>query len=311
MINIKNDNTISLHDLKLSYKDKIELKDIKKGDKISILSDSMMKTMFQNENRIKYSAKLISYFIDVDFEYLLKNIHLVKNELDKEKDKDINRRSDYVADIDGDYINIEVNNNGNLYTLERNMEYAHRLYSKKIKRNNNEITYTQIVQLNINNFYFEGNNKIVDIYYNRNDSNIALSKKIIYIQIFIPNLIRKWYNDGIKGLDEAERYLITLVLQDIDKSLEVGGGIKIMEEYIDEAQYVLDEDLLESYDKEQALIEASRDAGIEEGIEKGIEKGEKNIIINMHENGMSKEEISKMTGIEIEKVNEYIKITGN
>ena len=255
MLNIRDDKTISLHDLKLSYKDKVELKDIKKGDKISILSDSMMKTMFQNENRLKYSAKLISYFIDFDFDCLLKNIHLVKNELDKEKVKDINRRSDYVADFNGDYINIEVNNNGNLTTLERNMEYAHRLYSRKVKRKNynskdDNVIYTQIVQLNLNNFYFIGNDKIIDIYYNRNDNNIALSKKIIYIQIFIPNLIRV----GIKELDEVERYLLTLVLQNVDESLEVGGGIKIIEEYVDEAQYVLDDDLLETYDKEKAFI---------------------------------------------------------
>ena len=38
-----------------------------------------------------------------------------------------------------------------------------------------------------------------------------------------------------------------------------------MEEYVDEAQYVLDDDLVESYDKEQALIDEFRDAGIEEG----------------------------------------------
>ena len=255
MLNIRDDKTISLHDLKLSYKDKVELKDIKKGDKISILSDSMMKTMFQNESRLKYSAKLISYFIDIDFEVLLNKIHLVKNELDKEKDKEINRRSDYVADINGDYINIEVNNNGNLTTLERNMEYAHRLYSRKVKRKNynskdDNVIYTQIVQLNLNNFYFIGNDKIIDIYYNRNDNNIALSKKIIYIQIFIPNPIRV----GIKELDEVERYLLTLVLQNVDESLEVGGGIKIIEEYVDEAQYVLDDDLLETYDKEKAFI---------------------------------------------------------
>ena len=42
----------------------------------------MLKAMFQNENRIKYSAKFLSYFIDVKYEDILNNICLAKNELD-------------------------------------------------------------------------------------------------------------------------------------------------------------------------------------------------------------------------------------
>jgi hypothetical protein len=107
----------------VSYKDAVVLDSINEGEKISILSDSMLKTMFQNENRIKYSAKFISYFLDVSYEELLKNIHLSKNELDKKVDNDKGEKCDYVALIDNTSINIEVNNNGSIGVLERNMEY--------------------------------------------------------------------------------------------------------------------------------------------------------------------------------------------
>ncbi len=96
MLKIREEDLKKLYDLKPSKKDAIQLGKIKKGEKISILSDSMMKTMFQNESRLKYSAKLISYYLDISFEELLNNIHLYKNELDKKKEKDLNRRSDYV-----------------------------------------------------------------------------------------------------------------------------------------------------------------------------------------------------------------------
>ena len=49
----------------------------------------MLKAMFQNENRIKYSAKFLSYFIDVEYEDILNNICLAKNELDKNKTKEL------------------------------------------------------------------------------------------------------------------------------------------------------------------------------------------------------------------------------
>lgn len=101
MIQVKEKDLKHLHDLECSHKDSIQLEEKKEGEKLSILSDSMMKTMFQNENRLKYSAKLLSYFLDVSYEELLQNIHLSKNELDKEKEDDIARRSDYVAFING------------------------------------------------------------------------------------------------------------------------------------------------------------------------------------------------------------------
>ena len=134
MLQIKDYKMIKLYDKKESHKDSIPLDSLKEGEKISILSDSMMKTMFQNEGRIKYSVKLLSYFLDVSYEELLNNIYLVKNELDKKNESLKSRRADYVANINGSIINIEVNNNSSSKTLERNMEYAHRLYASKVRR---------------------------------------------------------------------------------------------------------------------------------------------------------------------------------
>ena len=54
-----------------------------KDKKIPIVSNTMFKTMFFNEKRIKYSSKLLSYLVDVSFEDLCKSLTLVKDELDK------------------------------------------------------------------------------------------------------------------------------------------------------------------------------------------------------------------------------------
>ena len=102
-------------------------KPLEEGEKISILSDSMFKTMFQNENRLKYSCKFLSYFLDATYEELLDNIHLAKNESAKKREKDKGERCDYVANINGIYVNIEVNNNSSLQTMERNIEIAKNL----------------------------------------------------------------------------------------------------------------------------------------------------------------------------------------
>ena len=94
-------------------------------------------------------------------------------------------------------LNIEVNNNSSLEILERNIEYAYRLYSKKIKRGEREYDYTQVIQFNLNNFSFKENDKIIDIYGVKNDSDLTLSDKIIFVQIYVPNLRKKLYNECI------------------------------------------------------------------------------------------------------------------
>ena len=270
MVGIKGYKFKTLHDLELDNEYVLKLsRNIKKGQKISILSDTMLKAMFQNENRIKYSAKFLSYFIDVEYENILNNICLAKNELDKNNENDKGERCDYVALLSDTSLNIEVNNNSSLEVLERNMEYAHRLYSKKIKRGEENYQYTQVIQFNLNNFAFKGNDKIVDIYTVTNDDNIGLSNKLIFVQIYVPNLRKKWYTKGIKSLSEEEKYILALVEMDLDKLNDLGGE-NIMDEYVKEAEEVSFEGGVgEAYDKEWAL----RDQGYRDGLSQGKAEG--------------------------------------
>ena len=270
MVGIKGYKFKTLHDLELDNEYVLKLsRNIKKGQKISILSDTMLKAMFQNENRIKYSAKFLSYFIDVEYEDILNNICLAKNELDKNNENDKGERCDYVALLSDTSLNIEVNNNSSLEVLERNMEYAHRLYSKKIRRGEENYQYTQVIQFNLNNFAFKGNDKIVDIYTVTNNDNIGLSNKLIFVQIYVPNLRKKWYTKGMKSLSEEEKYILALVEMDLDKLNDLGGE-NIMDEYMKEAEEVSFEGGVgEAYDKEWAL----RDQGYRDGLSQGKAEG--------------------------------------
>ena len=294
MVGIKGYKFKTLHDLELDNEYVLKLsRNIKKGQKISILSDTMLKAMFQNENRIKYSAKFLSYFIDVEYEDILNNICLAKNELDKIEENDKGERCDYVALLSDTSLNIEINNNSSLEVLERNMEYAHRLYSKKIRRGEENYQYTQVIQFNLNNFAFKGNDKIVDIYTVTNDDNIGLSNKLIFVQIYVPNLRKKWYTKGMKSLSEEEKYILALVEMDLDKLNDLGGE-NIMDEYVKEAEEVSFEGGVgEAYDKEWAL----RDQGYRESkkeIAKNLLKNKVDISIIASSTGLTEEEINSL-----------------
>ena len=178
MLKIKDYKIKSLFEEGICKEYAVNLSPLQEGEKISILSDTMFKTMFQNENRLKYSCKFLSYFLDITYEELLNNIHLSKNETDKKTEKDKGEKCDYVALIKGTYVNIEVNNNSSLNTMERNIEYLMRLYSRKVKRGE-KYQYTPSISFNLNNFSIKGNDKIIDIYGIQNKEGTFLTDKII------------------------------------------------------------------------------------------------------------------------------------
>ena len=79
MINVRGDNKYKLlYEYKTSKKNAVKIEELKEGEKPSLISDTMFHTMFFNEKRLKYSAKLISYYLDVSYEKLLNNMILRK-----------------------------------------------------------------------------------------------------------------------------------------------------------------------------------------------------------------------------------------
>ena len=196
--------------------------------KIPILSDCFFKTMFLNEGRKKYSCLLLSYLLNIPYDKLLENLEFGKNELDKRKNISKGEKADFIAHIDDATIDIEINCNNRIEILERNIEYMDRLYSKTIKIGDKKYHYTQSILININNFAYKGKEKVKYICYLTDDDNDAITDKKIIIQIYIPNLIRKWYTSGIESLTEEEKYLLLLVVSDYNIAYEIGKENEIM-----------------------------------------------------------------------------------
>ena len=56
---------------------------------------------------------------------------------------------------------------------------------------------------------------------------IGLSNKLIFVQIYVPSLRKKWYIKGIKSLSEEEKHILALVEMDLDKLNDLGGENKV------------------------------------------------------------------------------------
>lgn len=168
---------------------------------------------------IENTCKFLAYYLNVDYDILLKSMQ------EKRKKKQHYHYS--LKNDDG--IIIEISCNDKPEELDENIIYAHNLLLEKNKDNNPQ--YSQVIQLNMNNFNFENNDRIVDVYTFKND-DILLDNQLILILIFIPNLRKKYETEGIESLSEAERFLLVLIEEDIEKAKKIAKGNPIMEEYI-------------------------------------------------------------------------------
>ena len=89
--------------------------------KLSAVSDVMFKTLFFNENRLKYSSKLLSFLVDASYEELCENLKLDKESLDKNNYYEKGQTVDYVARIKDTFLNIELNNSSDPTVMKRNI----------------------------------------------------------------------------------------------------------------------------------------------------------------------------------------------
>ena len=299
----------TIYDNKITRKYAVKLERLKEGEKLSIVSDTMFKCMFQTSGKEKYACFLISELTDYTYEDLLENISIVKNELDKDNAYKKGLRCDFVADIRGDKISIEMNNNTSSDIIDRNLEYAFRLYTNKSSR----YDYNSVIQINLNNYAIEGNKNIIEVYTLKNEDGELLTDKFMVIQIYLANLREKWYTFGIESLSLVEKALLVYIEPSIADSYKLGKDINIMEEFIKDAINASKNDiLLESYDKEWALKDEGKregynsgyDSGYNSGFDDGIERKQIEIVRNMLKKCLDISLIADITGLTIEEINE-------
>ena len=273
--------------------------DIEKGVKMSFVSDAFWKVMFLNSERIKYSCKLISCIIEVEYEYLLDHLTLISTDFNRE---DLNSKAeygDYVADINGQKICIEVNNSWKTSNYDnvndRSYEYANKMFRENVKRKE-KYNFNSVIMINLHNFYYEEIEDWYQVYNLKSNDNTLYTDKITIVNIYLPKLYEMCYNKNIDELDELERVLLTLYSEDVAKSMEFGGDIKVMEEYVNEAEKISnDEEIKEVYDREKEYTIAVREEG-------RLEK-QQEIARNMLKEKIDEQLISKVTNLTLEEIN--------
>ncbi len=283
------------------------IEEVEENEQVSIVSDSMFKTMLNNEKRIEFPCKLLSNLLDISYEELLESLTLSKNEFDKDSIESKGERGEFLAKVGENYISIEMNIRN---TLDRNIEYLDRVHRSKVKVGSSYI-YPATIQINLNNFSFEEHDKAMEVYKLQNEKGETLTRKM-YIQIYLPILMKKRYNKE-ETLSELEKSILVMIETDREKVKELATGDKILERYMEEAKMVEKNDnyLREAYDHEQAIIDTAKELGFEEGMKQGLKNGvkqtQKKMIEKMLKKGMMLEEIQNIFDFDNDEIRKIMK----
>ena len=305
---INNINNIPMLDRMTSDKDSYKKEEYYKGYKIPIISDTMFKTMINNTDRKQYASLLISIVLKKDYKEIYDNIEFIKGTLDKEREIEKGREVDFICKVDNEYVGIEMNNNFSKSALERNISYCMDIYKSNLRRGES-YSFNHVLQININNFFFKGNDQGEEEYSLKNNKGELLTDKIKIFNIYLP-LIRKKYYNG-EELSDLEKLMLVFNEEDNEKLSKVYEGESIMEEYVKDAKRAsMEDDVVGLYDKElheEKLRITELEEAREKGIAAGIAKGRKESILETA-NKLLKEKvdidiISKCTGLTKEEIN--------
>lgn len=189
-----------------------------------------------------------------------------------------------------------MNNNTTHSQLERNISYINDLYKSKMI-SGHPYDYQNVLQININNFFFIGNENTIEGYKLRDKKRNILTNKITIIFIYLPKIKEKYYNKD--RLTELEKLLLVFSEKGSKNLDRIMKGDKIMSEYRKGS--------LETSENKELHLKMLHNTELQEARQEGMEQGRKEEKIetakNLLKNGVSLEIVMKSTGLTEEEIN--------
>ena len=223
------------------------------------------------------------------------------------------RTSDLIIELEDSVINLEMNNHYYKKLNKRNDVYLFKIVSLSDK--------SVTIQININNFRSK-DGSVIKRYTLKDDEGKEEDEiGLIKYDIYLENIKEKYYNND--KLTKLEKYMLMLKLRKREELLEVSKGDKDMSEVykkLDDLSkdkyYALlyDEEEKKAYENKCILEDAIEDSyssgydsGKSEGYSSGLNDGENKksieVVKNMLKKNMSIEDISDVTGLTIDEIN--------
>ena len=299
---------------------------LKKGEIIPLTFDPMFTEIFNNENNICILEDFLSCYLDIPYNKIKNNLKLSSRNLNRNSIIDSKKEVDILLNLDGEKINIELNNTNNKGIIDRNVVYIGKIHGTQLKRGfktYNEIKKT--IQINLDNENHTKN--LIEEYYLKNKRgeilteklridilNLEKGSKMSYTNCERENMLIRWCkvfkSKTKKELKIALKEITSnksknRLLEHVDK---LSGDDEMIKIYTNLSRRELEYNTIMEDKITEAVEKATKEA-TQNGIEQGIEQGSNqrnieiaknllkaNIDINVisSSTGLSKEEIEKL-----------------
>ena len=269
----------------------------------------MFEVMFNNTKRKKYVAFILSEILKRPFKEIYDNLEFEKDKLDKDNYFEKGETVDLICKLDDIIYNVEMNSNPNISALIRNIVYATTILKQKSKKNDRGYNYNDVISINLNNFSFKGDDRVMVDYALRDALGEMLTDKIKIVYITLPKIREKYYNK--EELSPLEKFLVVINEGNRDGLEEIMKENKIMEDYRRDAERASsDEEIVGLYNKKEDeerihLNELDRkyEEGIKDGFESGIKEGKLDMLKNMIQKKLDDKYIMSIAEINEEELN--------
>ena len=312
----------------------VRRKQLEEGTIVPITFDYVFCNIFNNMDNIIILENFLACYLEVPLSKIRGHVEILSRNLIIEHKREANKQIDLLVDIDGEKVNIELQNKRSEGIINRNVVFASKVHAGQLKINNekgkkdSESKYAGIKRtLQINLMRGRDKKKVKESYFLTNEEGEILTKKL---QIDLVNMEKAKELCYTKEETKLARWC-RVILATTKEEFEEALGEDLMEreakDLLEEKveQYSRDEEVIEMYSeysraeletesvleeaKEQA-IKQGREEGIEQGIkqgreegrEEGIQKNRVEIARRMLEEKMDKNIVARITDLSIEEI---------
>ena len=265
-------------------------------------NDRAFKEVFLNPNNSDLLKALLEFILKIKIDKLeIKKTELLSGNVNI-KDK----RVDAIVHTGNKKIEIEINSQYEKYLNPRNMAYICNIYQSNASVGDTYNEDTDIIQVNLT-WGLGRNNDEMKIYKIMNEKGELYVKNFIIYEINMDYYNKLWYS---KNEDEIKKNLYMIMLDLDKKELKNMPKDKIVDKYITNVTIVNDNPEFQKYMSEEedkkkiqnSLLSEAKETGYTSGINDGISKEKVSIAKNMLNKNISIEDISDITGLSIEEI---------
>ena len=287
---------------------------LEEGKIIPITFDYVFCNIFNNPDNIIILENFLACYLEVPLSRIRGHVEILSRNLIIEHKKEANKQIDLLVDIEGEKVNIELQNEISSGIINRNVIFASKVHAgqlrlrKKEEKKDSYSKYARIKRtLQINLTKEQPTEKVKESYYLKNEDGKILTEKFQIDLVNMEKAKKICYTKEETKLARWCTVIMATTKEEFDKALGEDLMEKEARDLLEERveQYSRDKEVIEMYE-EYSRAELERESVLEEAVEKAEAKGrgEKQLEIarKMLEEKIDKNTIARITGLSLDEI---------